>query len=114
MQFTVAPPGTPLRPPAPKPQPRLVRLGKVWRAYTRPGRYEPVKAVTADGEWLFARFDDGTWAAGHLPTTTQVKDGLRSLAACRAYAASAKAPADLERIQADAKAAAQAAGTEER
>lgn len=103
MRFTVAPPGAVLSPPAPVPQPRLAPLGKRWKAYTGPGVYEVVRAVTADGEWLFQRFADGTWAAGHLPTETQVKDRLRSLEACRAYAGSGEAKQDLERLQAEGK-----------
>jgi hypothetical protein len=58
--------------------------------------FEPVKAVTADGAWLFVRAEDGTWAAGHLPTETEVRGPLRSLAACRAYVGSGEAWADLE------------------
>lgn len=99
MRFTVAEPGTVLAPPSPR-QPKLPRLGKVWRGWTSPGVYEPVKAVTADGEWLFERSEDGTWAAGHLPTKTVTDSRVGTLADCRAYVASGQAEADLELIQA--------------
>lgn len=99
MTFTVAPRRTP-SPVAPKPKPSLAPLGHVWKDYTSPGVYEVVKAVTADSEWLFERAEDGTWNAGHLPTETVVKAGLRTLRACRVYAGSGKAATDLERIQA--------------
>lgn len=98
MTFTMAAPGA-IFPPSPR-QPKLPRLGKVWRGWTSPSVYEPVKAVTADSEWLFERSEDGTWAAGHLPTETVVKVGFRSLRACRAYVADGGAQADLARIQA--------------
>ena len=100
MGFTVASPGTPV-PPAPgRLGPVRAPLGKVWKTWTAPGVCEVVKAATADGEWLFERQADGTWAAGHLPTKTVVREHLGSLRACRAYAASGAAKADLERIRA--------------
>lgn len=102
MTFTIIEPGTVIDPPAPA-QTSLPRLGKVWRAYTSPSCYEPVKAVTEDGQWLFERAQDGTWDAGHLPTETVVKAGLRTLRACRVYAGSGKAAADLGRIKAAVK-----------
>jgi hypothetical protein len=102
MTFTMAAPGTVLSPPRP-PQARLPRLGKVWKEYTPSGFYEPVKAVTEDGEWLFVRAADGTWSAGHLPTETVVRAGRRSLGACRTYVGSGEALEDLERIQAEGK-----------
>lgn len=96
MTFTVAPCRAP-RPVAQKPS--LAAIGKRWKGYASPGVYEVIKAVTADGQWLFERAQDGTWNAGHLPSETVVKAGLRSLRACRVYAGSGKATADLERIQ---------------
>lgn len=99
MTFTIIEPGTVIDPPAP-PRTSLPRLGKVWKDYTSPGVYEVVKAVTADGEWLFEKAQDGTWDAGHLPTETVVKAGLRSLRACRSYVGSGRAREDLGRIQA--------------
>ena len=101
MKFAVAPHGAPL-PKPPARQPRLAPLGKKWRGYTAPSTYELVRALTADGEWLFERFADGTWGVGHVPTQTEVKGSLRSPTACRAYVGSGKARADLERIQAAA------------
>lgn len=103
MRFAVAAPGTPLTPAAPKPKPTgrsVAALGKFWRGWTSPGVYEVIKAVTADGAWLFERAADGTWAAGHLPTEIVVKTGLGTLPACRAYAGSGKAQKDLVRLQA--------------
>ena len=102
MTFTVAAPGTVLDPPRPR-RPALPRLGKVWKEHTPSGFYEPVKAVTADGRWLFVRSANGAWSAGHLPTETAVRSGLRSLRACRTYIASGEALEDLERIQAEGK-----------
>lgn len=99
MTFTMAPPAP--RPLPPKPKTRLTPLGKFWKGYTSPGVYEVVKAVTANSQWLFEREPGGTWSAGHLPTETVVKTGLRSMPACRAYAASGKAQADLEHLQAE-------------
>ncbi len=98
--FIMAAPSAP-RPPARKPKAPLARLGMFWKDCTSPGVYEVIKAVTADGEWLFERAADGTWNAGHLPTETVVKTGLRTLRTCRAYAGSGKARADLERLQAN-------------
>jgi hypothetical protein len=98
MTFTIA--GAAPRVAVSKPAPSLAPLGHVWKDYTSPGAYEVVKAVTDDGEWLFERAQDGTWAAGHLPTETVVKCRLRSLRACRAYAGSGEAQEDLERIHA--------------
>lgn len=100
--FTMAAPGTALSPPR-APQPRLPRLGKAWREYTGPGVREVVKAVTADGQWLFVRAADGTWSTGHLPTETVVRAGRRSLGSCRTYVGSGKALEDLERIQAEGR-----------
>lgn len=97
MRFTVAPPGAPLPPQAPA-APKLPRLGKIWKDRAADGAYRVVKAVTADGEWLFALLD-GQWHVGHLPTKTEVRGGFKTLAACRRYAASGKARADLDRIQ---------------
>lgn len=100
MSFTVAPPGAVLSPPPPaSARPGLAPLGKFWRTQTRPGRWEVSKAVTADGEWLFELADGGTWSAGHLPTETVVKTGLRTLRACRRYAGDGRAAAELERIR---------------
>ena len=103
MSFTIIEPGTVITPPAPR-RPRPSRLAYVERGWTSASVYEPVKAATEtdDGapEWLFVRADDGTWDAGHLPTETEVKTGLRSLGACQAYTGSGRAAADLERIQA--------------
>jgi hypothetical protein len=99
MQFTVMPRGTSFPPPPPQPKAPLARLGKRWRGQTRPGTWEVTRAVTADGEWLFELHEDG-WRTGHLPTRTEVKDGLRSLQACRRYAGSGKALEDLKKIQA--------------
>ncbi len=101
MTFTVATPGAVL-PPARKPKARLAPLGKFRKDWTSPGVSEVVEAVTADGEWMFERSDDGTWEAGHLPTKTVVKSRLGSLSACRTYAGSGKAAADLKRIKAEA------------
>lgn len=103
MGFTMASPAefTALTAPGPARSRNLLPpLGKTWKGYTSPGVYERVKAVTADGEWLFARAADGTWSAGHLPTKTELKAGLRDLAAARRYAGTGKARADLERVQA--------------
>lgn len=61
--------------------------------------------MTADGEWIFELAGDGTWSAGHLPTRTEVKNGLRSLPACRRYAGSGRAATDLELTAARAAAA---------
>ena len=97
--FALAAPSAP-RPLPARPKSPLAVLGKFWKGCTSPGVYEVVKAVTADGEWLFVRAADGTWSTGHLPTETVVKTGLRTLRACRLYAGSGKAGADLERIQA--------------
>ncbi len=102
MSFTVAPPGAVLPPPPARPASRLAPLGRTWKSWTSPGVREVVKAVTADGEWLFERAADGTWSAGHLPTRTEVKKGIRSLRACRAYAGSGRAAADLELTRARA------------
>jgi hypothetical protein len=97
VKFSVVPPGTVLPPSPPKPEsPRL----KIRRGWISPSVYGPVRAVTTDGLWLFLRGEDGTWMGGHLPTCTEVKDGLKSPAACRSYVASGKAQADLERIRA--------------
>lgn len=96
--FTVAPPRIPF-PGERTRRPVLPALGKIWRDYTAPGVYEAVQAVTADGQWLFQRQDGGTWATGHLPTKTEVKTGLRTLRACRAYAGSGKAAEDLRQAQ---------------
>ena len=98
MKFSVASPGTVL-PPSPPQPPKPPRL-MIRKGWVSPGTWGPVRAATADGKWLGERFPDGTWAAGHLPTCTEVKDGLRSLAAFRAYVGSGKAQADLERMQA--------------
>jgi hypothetical protein len=102
MTFMLAVPGAVLPPAAAKPKPKrpVAALGMLWKDYTSPGVYEVVKAVTADSEWLFERAEDGTWETGHLPTETVVKTGLRSLPACRAYAGSGRARADLKQIQA--------------
>jgi hypothetical protein len=98
MAFTVLPRGT--AHPAPPVEPvKLPRLGKVWREETRPGCWETVQAATEDGEWLFER-QGSTWAAGHLPSKTALKNRLGSLRACRLYVGSGDALADLERIQA--------------
>jgi hypothetical protein len=99
MTFTTASPGAGL-PPAPPQQPSLPRLGRAWKAYTGPGVYEVVKAVTADGQWLFVRAADGTWSTGHLPSETVVRAGRRSLGSCRAYVGSGQALEDLEQIRA--------------
>ena len=99
MIFTLAAPSAPGPLPL-KPKARLAPLGKFWREYTSSSVYEVVKAVTADGEWMFEREPNGTWSTGHLPTETVVKVRLRSLGACQAYVASGKAAADLKRIQA--------------
>ncbi len=92
--FSVVPRGhgAPLK----SPKSHLSPLGKIWKDWTSPGVREAVKAVTLDGEWLFER-DGRTWSAGHFPTRTVVKTGLRSLRACRAYTGSGEARADLER-----------------
>jgi hypothetical protein len=100
--FTIAAPSAP-RPAPRKPKAPAARLGKFWRGWTSPDVYEVIKAVTADGEWLFARTGGGTWSTGHLPTETEVKAGLRDLPACRAYAGSGRAREDLERMQAETK-----------
>jgi hypothetical protein len=71
----------------------------MWKE-TRDGLYQPVKAVTADSQWLFELGEDGAWECGHLPTSTVVERGLRSLHACRVYADSGKAREDLGRVQA--------------
>ena len=96
--FTLAAPSAP-RPLPARPKSPLAALGKFWKDCTSPGVYEVVKAVTDDGEWLFVRAADGTWSAGHLPTETEVKAGLRTLRACRLYAGSGKAAADLRQLQ---------------
>lgn len=100
MGFTVASRGTALQPTPARPKAALAPLGKSWKGWTAPGVREVVKAVTADGKWLFERAQDGTWATGYLPTKTVVKERLRSLPACRRYAGSGKAREDLKRIQA--------------
>jgi hypothetical protein len=97
--FTLAAPSAP-RPLPARPKSPLAVLGKRWKDYSSPGVYEVVKAVTDDGEWLFVRAADGTWSTGHLPTETVVRTGLRTLRACRLYAGSGKAVADLKDIQA--------------
>lgn len=106
MRFTVAPRGMVLPPPLPKPKARLAPLGRFGKGWTSPGVREVTWAETADREWLFERQADGTWSAGHLPTRTEVKNGLRSLPACRRYAGSGRAAADLELTAARAAAAA--------
>lgn len=100
--FTLAASGAVPCPPR-KPKAFLALLGKVWKDWTSPGCYEPVKAVTADGAWLFERAQDGTWAAGHLPRRAELKAGLRSLRACRLYAGSGRAQADLDRLLTEKK-----------
>jgi hypothetical protein len=102
MRFSVAERGTALPPPSVQPL-KLPRLAHVWKNWTSPGVWGPVKAVTADAEWLFVRAEDGTWAVGHLPTETEVKDGLRSPRACRLYVGEGSAQADLDRIQAEGR-----------
>lgn len=104
MTFTMAAPGAAL-PPDRKPRARLAPLGNFLKDYTSPGVYEIVRAVTADGQWLFVRADDGSWAVGHLPSETEVKAGLGSLPACRAYVGSGQARTDFDRIQAEAEGA---------
>jgi hypothetical protein len=99
VRFTVTSPVAPLVPVAPRPASPLASLGRFWRGETSPGVYEVTKAVTADGEWIFERQPDGTWSTGHLPTKTVVKPGLRSLPACRRYAGTGKAQADLEQMK---------------
>jgi hypothetical protein len=98
--FTLAAPAAPPSLPPAQPKTPLAPLGKRWKGYTAPGVYEVVKAVTVDGEWLFARAADVTWSTGHLPTETEVRTGFRTLRACRLYAGSGGAAADLKRIQA--------------
>jgi hypothetical protein len=78
----------------------LPPLGKTWRGWTSPRVHEVVKAVTADGQWLFERAADGTWSVGHLPSKTVVKHGRRSLGSCRSYTGSGRAVRDFKRIQA--------------
>ena len=73
------------------PEPPLAPLGK-----TRTQDGVITGAVTRDGEWVFERQEDGTWAAGHLLSKTVVRAGLPSLPACQAYVASGAARADLE------------------
>lgn len=102
MTFTMSTSGAAL-PPGRKLKAPLAPLGKVWKDWTVPGCWEPVKAVTTDGEWLFERAEDGTWNTGHLPTETEVKAGRRTLRACRAYVASGAAQGDLNRIQTEGK-----------
>jgi hypothetical protein len=101
MRFSVAAPGT-LPPSSPRPPrpPAPAALGRFRKERTEAGLYEIVRAVTADGQWLFERLGPGDWAAGCLPTETETRRGFRSLAACRAYVADGQAQADLERIQA--------------
>jgi hypothetical protein len=92
--FSVVPRGhgAPLK----SPTSQLPALGKIWRNQIRPGTWEAVQAITGDGEWLFERHGR-TWSAGHYPTRTALKTGLRSLRACRAYVGTGEARADLER-----------------
>lgn len=101
MGFSIADRGAPPPAPAGRPQPRLALLGHTWKDYTETGFYEPVKAVTRDGGWIFERQPGGTWKAGHLPSETAVKDGLRSLEACRRYVAGGGAQNDLDRLLAE-------------
>jgi hypothetical protein len=84
---------------APPAQP--ARLGKIWKDYITPGVYEPVQAVTADGEWLIERMEDATWFVGHLPTQTEVKGQFKSLRAARVYIARGDARTDYDAITAE-------------
>ena len=101
--FTLAPRGAafpaPVREPKPAGPLASAPIGKSKRDYTASGSYEIVRAMTADGQWLFEMAEDGTWSVGHVPTETVVKTGPRTLRACRVYVGSGKAAAELKRIQ---------------
>ena len=100
--FTMAAPGEIFPRPSAQPDVPPAPLWKTRRDWTSLSVYEVVEAVTTDGEWMCELADDGTWTVGHLPTKTVVKPRLRSRGASRAYVASGKARADLDRIQAEA------------
>lgn len=99
MQFTVADRSAPAPAPA-RTRPQAPKLGRFRKAYTRPGRYEVVWALTRDGEWLFILCQDGTWDAVSMTAEAVVREGLRSLAACRAWTVTAGAREALDRITA--------------
>lgn len=83
--------------PAMAPAPALAPIGRQ-RKQTIGGVEQVTGALTLDGQWIFELAEDGTWSVGHMPTRTEVKHGLQSLTAGRAYAASGTAREDLARI----------------